>query len=88
MGKFWDFVVMMANESFPPKPTWTTEDVPDLTGKVIIVTGMFISIYFLVFANLFRIVLGGNSGLGLELTKVRLHGHMSTRRNRSFLATL
>lgn len=78
---------MMANESFPPKPTWTTEDVPDLTGKVIIVTGMLILICSLAFANLFRIALGGNSGLGLELTKVRLHSHMSTGRNRSFLTT-
>lgn len=24
---------------FPPKPTWTTADVPDQTGKVVIVTG-------------------------------------------------
>lgn len=25
--------------SFPPKPTWTVNDIPDLTGKVILVTG-------------------------------------------------
>ncbi|KAI0059408.1 NAD-P-binding protein [Artomyces pyxidatus] len=27
------------NEIFPPEPTWTSEQVPDLTGKVVIVTG-------------------------------------------------
>ncbi|KAI9442859.1 NAD(P)-binding protein [Lactarius psammicola] len=26
-------------QSFPPKPTWGVDDIPDLTGKVIIVTG-------------------------------------------------
>jgi hypothetical protein len=24
---------------FPPKPTWTTADVPDQAGKVVIITG-------------------------------------------------
>jgi len=24
---------------FPPKPTWTAEDVPDQTGKTVIITG-------------------------------------------------
>ncbi|KAF5337983.1 hypothetical protein D9758_014325 [Tetrapyrgos nigripes] len=27
------------SETFPPKPKWTTKDMPDLSGKVIIVTG-------------------------------------------------
>lgn len=27
------------NQSFPPKPEWGVEDIPDLTGKVVIVTG-------------------------------------------------
>ncbi|KAF5337982.1 hypothetical protein D9758_014324 [Tetrapyrgos nigripes] len=27
------------SEAFPPKPKWTTKDMPDLSGKVIIVTG-------------------------------------------------
>ena len=27
------------SQLFPPKPTWTVEDVPDQTGKTIIVTG-------------------------------------------------
>ena len=27
------------SQLFPPKPTWTAEDVPDQTGKVVIVTG-------------------------------------------------
>ncbi|EAU85783.2 hypothetical protein CC1G_15043 [Coprinopsis cinerea okayama7 len=26
-------------EAFPPKPTWGVDDIPDLTGKVVIVTG-------------------------------------------------
>ncbi|KAI9443884.1 NAD(P)-binding protein [Lactarius indigo] len=26
-------------QSFPPKPTWGVDDIPDLTGKVILVTG-------------------------------------------------
>jgi len=26
-------------QSFPPKPTWSVNDIPDLTGKVILVTG-------------------------------------------------
>ncbi|KAF8601545.1 NAD-P-binding protein [Ceratobasidium sp. AG-I] len=29
----------MYNETFPPKPQWTIEQIPDLTGQVIIVTG-------------------------------------------------
>ena len=27
------------NESLPPKPKWGTKDIPDLTGKVMLVTG-------------------------------------------------
>jgi len=29
----------LAQQSFPPRPTWGVNDIPDLTGKVIIVTG-------------------------------------------------
>ncbi|KAL1690645.1 hypothetical protein GGG16DRAFT_55211 [Schizophyllum commune] len=32
MGQFW-------SECLPPPPTWTTADIPDLTGKVALVTG-------------------------------------------------
>ncbi|THH09114.1 hypothetical protein EW146_g8786 [Bondarzewia mesenterica] len=51
MGVLWDFIMSLMTESFPPKPTWTANDVPDLSGRVVIITG-------------------GNSGLGLEVTKV------------------
>jgi hypothetical protein len=27
------------SQVFPPKPTWTTADVPDQAGKVVIITG-------------------------------------------------
>ena len=30
-----DFICLL----FPPKPTFAVEDIPDLTGKVMIVTG-------------------------------------------------
>ncbi|KAF8985126.1 NAD-binding protein [Cyathus striatus] len=29
----------MLSQTFPPKPTFTIEDIPDLTGKIVIVTG-------------------------------------------------
>jgi len=29
----------LRDQSFPPKPTYSTDDIPDLTGKVVIVTG-------------------------------------------------
>ncbi|KIY45776.1 NAD(P)-binding protein [Fistulina hepatica ATCC 64428] len=32
-------LLSMINESWPPAPTWTVKDIPDLTGKVAIVTG-------------------------------------------------
>ncbi|KAI0051997.1 NAD(P)-binding protein [Auriscalpium vulgare] len=35
MGGLWSTIA----ESFPPKPTWGVDDIPDLTGKVVIVTG-------------------------------------------------
>ena len=35
MGLVWYFL----GQTFPPKPEWSIEDIPDLTGKVMIVTG-------------------------------------------------
>lgn len=28
-------------QTFPPKPTFSTDQIPDLTGRVVIVTGSF-----------------------------------------------
>ncbi|KAK0205285.1 NAD(P)-binding protein [Desarmillaria ectypa] len=35
MGNAWSLISQM----FPPKPKWSVNDIPDLTGKVVIVTG-------------------------------------------------
>ncbi|KAK0498693.1 NAD(P)-binding protein [Armillaria luteobubalina] len=35
MGNAWSLIAQM----FPPKPKWGVNDIPDLTGKVVIVTG-------------------------------------------------
>jgi len=35
MGSF----LSLAQQSFPPSPSWASTDIPDLTGKVVIVTG-------------------------------------------------
>ena len=32
-------ILTFMNQSFPSKTKWTVENIPDLTGKVIIVTG-------------------------------------------------
>ncbi|KAF8883529.1 NAD-P-binding protein [Infundibulicybe gibba] len=39
MGVMWDFMKAMWVETFPPKATWTIQDVPSLEGKVFVVTG-------------------------------------------------
>lgn len=32
------------SQIFPPKPLWTAEDIPDLSGKVAVVTGVYAGI--------------------------------------------
>lgn len=39
MGQAWTHLSMLFDQSRPPKPTFSIDDIPDLTGKVIIVTG-------------------------------------------------
>ncbi|PSS18908.1 hypothetical protein PHLCEN_2v3168 [Hermanssonia centrifuga] len=29
----------MLTNAFPPKPTWSVDEIPDLSGQIIIVTG-------------------------------------------------
>jgi len=36
MAKIWEYFA----QAFPPKPTFEIEDIPDLSNKVIVVTGM------------------------------------------------
>jgi hypothetical protein len=38
MGGF----ISVVRLGFPPKPTWGVHDIPDLTGKVILVTGAYL----------------------------------------------
>ncbi|KAJ6581090.1 NAD(P)-binding protein [Mycena capillaripes] len=57
-------------QSFPPKAKFSVEDIPDLTGRVIIVTGEP-SLHLLVL--LFRLHRsGGNGGIGYEIVKALL----------------
>jgi hypothetical protein len=60
-------------QTFPPKPTWSTDDIPDLTGKVVLITGgnsfKTIMTFVVVTSNLISEFVG-NSGLGLETAKV------------------
>jgi retinol dehydrogenase 12 len=39
MGAIFSFVRAAVDHNFPPAPTWSTKDIPDLTGKVALVTG-------------------------------------------------
>lgn len=39
MGQAWTHLCMIYDQSRPPKPKFSVDDIPDLTGKVIIVTG-------------------------------------------------
>jgi retinol dehydrogenase-12 len=34
-------LLSVIQQAFPPPPTWGVDDIPDLTGKVILVTGTY-----------------------------------------------
>ena len=63
-------VLAIIRENHPPKPTFKVDDVPDLEGKVIIITGanagekLFMSIRRLIFSVLV--------GVGKETAKASL----------------
>ena len=61
-------------QSFPPRPTWSVNDIPDLTGKVILVTGAFSDISICVCACMLSVSSfeGGNAGVGKETVKVSI----------------
>jgi retinol dehydrogenase-12 len=44
-------LLSVAQQSFPPRPTWGVDDIPDLTGKVAIVTGRFINLGVCLYAK-------------------------------------
>ena len=39
MGQVFTHICMMYDQGRPPKPVWGVDDIPDQTGKVVIVTG-------------------------------------------------
>ena len=39
MGQTFTHLRWLYDQSWPPKPTWGVNDIPDLSGKVIVVTG-------------------------------------------------
>ena len=55
-------------QSFPPSPIWGVNEIPDLTGKVFLVTGAFTR--YILKACVLNFV-GGNAGVGKETVKVR-----------------
>ena len=52
----------------PPEPTFNVDQIPDLSGKVMIVTGASSSLGH--FASADSLVVGGNAGIGRETVKV------------------
>ncbi|KAJ6503408.1 NAD-binding protein [Mycena vitilis] len=72
-------------QSFPPKSKFTVDDIPDLTGKVIIVTGGF------VWSNIFlrcfppRLLALSNGGIGYEIIKALLPKNAKTETGKDVL---
>ncbi|KXN81048.1 hypothetical protein AN958_06170 [Leucoagaricus sp. SymC.cos] len=60
-------VMSMIDANWPPKAKWSTNDIPDLSGKVIIVTDDIPDL-----SGKVIIVTGGNSGIGKETVKALL----------------
>ena len=39
LGNHMGGLLSAVQQAFPPNPTWGVDDIPDLTGKVVLVTG-------------------------------------------------
>jgi hypothetical protein len=39
LSERWNLACSVYSQVFPPKPTWGVDDIPDLSGKIAIVTG-------------------------------------------------
>jgi hypothetical protein len=58
-------------QMFPGQPTaWNASNVPDLTGKIALVTGTSDCCRFR--SVMFTLTIGGNTGTGKETVKVRI----------------
>lgn len=63
------YIPAVYRQSFPPKPQFTTEQMPDLTGQVMIVTGAFHRTLKHVRYCDRATSTGGNTGIGRETVK-------------------
>lgn len=62
------YVGLMMWRSFFPKSRFSTDEIPDLSGRVAIVTGMSLKTHNIVTDSL----PGGNTGIGREIVKVSI----------------
>ena len=62
-------LLSIAQQNFPPHPTWAVDDIPDLTGKVAIVTGALTQHLKVLYAKR-NLAAGSNVGVGKETVKV------------------
>ena len=69
MLKYWG---PLRRQSYPPQPDFSTDQIPDLTGQVIIVTGAqtYLVSHEPDSGQLTPLCVGGNAGLGKETVKV------------------
>jgi retinol dehydrogenase 12 len=65
-------IISLAQQSFPPSPTWSVNDIPDLSDKIFIVTGVSTCTQSDPGVILLNLVSGGNAGIGKETIKVLL----------------
>ncbi|KAG6907099.1 hypothetical protein DXG01_010512 [Tephrocybe rancida] len=64
MGQMW-------SQTFPPATTYSADQIPDLSGKVMVVTGTPEDLATLTFVDL-EINSGGNTGIGKEIVRALL----------------
>ena len=78
MGVLWSMLRYSGpifRQSYPPEPEFSTKHIPDLTGRVVIVTGMYIISFSTILAPgseyiVITSVPGGNAGIGKETVRV------------------